>query len=320
MLRPYLAMHIPDGFVNVPVALVGWLLTIVLVGIALRHTREQLGERQMPLLGILAAFIFAAQMINFPVAGGTSGHLLGGALAAILLGPWAAVLAMTAVIMVQGFLFQDGGLLAMGFNVFNIGVITAFIGYVVYTWLYKLWRGSGQVVSAAVAAWFSVQVAAAATTLELVMSGTSSLNVALPAMLAVHTLIGIGEALITAGAMVFILQTRPDLLDTSKAGNTNGAGRIALGLVIALAVAFTSPLASSRPDGLERVAEDNSFLEKAEDAPYAVLPDYTIPGITDEALTTVVAGVVGVLGVAGIGMGVARMVTRRKLDHQVPPS
>lgn len=119
MFTPVIALHIPDGFLSVPVAAIGIALLVIMVGSALRQTRLALGERQIPLMGILAAFVFAAQMINFPVAGGTSGHLLGGALVAILLGPWAAVLVMTCVIAVQSILFQDGGLLAIGFNVLN---------------------------------------------------------------------------------------------------------------------------------------------------------------------------------------------------------
>ncbi|MCL4862526.1 MAG: energy-coupling factor ABC transporter permease, partial [Caldilineaceae bacterium] len=130
------ALHIPDGFLSTPVALAGWLLAVLVVSYALRQTRDQLGDRQVPLLGVMAAFIFAAQAINFPVAGGTSGHLLGGALAAIVLGPWAAVLVMTAVVGLQALLFQDGGLLVMGWNIINMGVLTAFTGY----WVYRLGR------------------------------------------------------------------------------------------------------------------------------------------------------------------------------------
>lgn len=302
---PFLAMHIPDGFITVPVALVGWFLMIVLVGIALRETHEQLGERQIPLLGILAAFVFAAQMINFPVAGGTSGHLIGATLVAVLLGPWTAVLVMTTVVAVQALLFQDGGLLALGFNVFNMGIVAAFVGYVVYAWSRKL-IPNGQLIGAAVAAWLSVETAAAAATLELVISGTSPLDVALPAMIGVHALIGIGEALITVGALVFIRQSRPDLMDESRPVEARGSTWITVGLAIALAIAFASPLASSSPDGLERVAEDNEFSDQAQDAPYTILPDYTIPGIDNETLTTVAAGVVGVLIVAGVSYGVTR--------------
>jgi cobalt/nickel transport system permease protein len=165
-------------------------------------------------------------------------------------------------------------------------------------------------VGAAIAAWLAVQIAATAASLELAISGTSPLDVALPAMLGVHVLIGIGEALITAGALAFVRQARPDLLDGSRPVEARGSTWIAIGLVIALAVAFASPLASSSPDGLERVAEDQAFTEKAQTAPYTILPDYTIPGISDEALTTIAAGVIGVLVVAGVGYGVARMAGR----------
>jgi cobalt/nickel transport system permease protein len=311
-LKPFLAMHIPDGFVTVPVAIVGWLLMSLFVGITLRQTRNQLGERQIPLMGILAAFVFAAQMINFPVAGGTSGHLLGGLLVAILIGPWAAVLVMTTVIGVQAFLFQDGGLLALGFNVFNMGVIGVFVGYAVYGWVRKALgpARNGQVIGAAAGAWVAVEVAAITTALELAVSGTSPLDVALPAMVGIHALIGIGEALITVGALVFIRQARPDLLGEPLPHAARQSTLIAAGLVIALAIAFASPLADSDPDGLERVAEDEAFIDQAEEAPYEILPDYTTPFIENEALTTITAGVIGVLIVAGVGYGVPRLARR----------
>jgi cobalt/nickel transport system permease protein len=165
-------------------------------------------------MGVMGAFIFAAQMMNFPVAGGTSGHLLGGALAAILLGPWAAILVMTAVVGLQALLFQDGGLAALGANVFNMGVLTAFVGYGVYVLLRPLERAwaPGRVVAAFAAAWVSVEVAAIATSFQLAISDTSPLDVALPAMVGVHALIGIGEGLITAAALSFLLAARPDLV------------------------------------------------------------------------------------------------------------
>ncbi len=126
------ALHIPDGFLTPLIAAIGWVLAIAMIVIAVRQTNRQLGERQIPMMGILAAFIFAAQAINFPVAAGTSGHLIGAALAAIVMGPWAATLIMTAVVVVQGLLFQDGGLLVMGWNIMNMGVIAAFTGYFTY--------------------------------------------------------------------------------------------------------------------------------------------------------------------------------------------
>src|SRR5262249_44069050 len=131
------AMHIPDGFLSIPVSIIGWALLIITLGFALQQTRKRLGERQIPLMGILAACIFAAQMLNFPVAGGTSGHVLGATLVAILIDPWAAVLVMTCVIGTQGLLFQDGGLLALGFNVFNMGIVSGFVGYATYNLVRK---------------------------------------------------------------------------------------------------------------------------------------------------------------------------------------
>ena len=208
------ALHIPDGFVNAPVAAAGFVLTAAALAAAVRVTNRRLDEKSVPLMGVMAAFIFAAQMMNFPVAGGTSGHLLGGALAAILLGPWAAVIVMAAVIGVQALVFQDGGLAAMGVNIFNMGVLTAFAGYGVYVAAARLagLAPAMRLVGAFVAGWISVELAALATTVQLVLSDTSPLEVALPAMMGVHALIGIGEGLITAAAVAFVGATRPDLL------------------------------------------------------------------------------------------------------------
>lgn len=207
-------LHIPDGFLSTPVSAVGWLLTIALVTVAARMANNNLNERAVPLMGVMAAFIFAAQMMNFPVAGGTSGHMLGGALAAILLGPWAAVIVMTAVVGLQAFLFQDGGIAVLGVNIFNMGILTAFLGYAVYR-VVQIMAGRGRttsLVAAFAAAWITVEAAAALTAVQLAISDTSPLDVALPAMLGVHALIGIGEGLITAAALAFIMSTRADLL------------------------------------------------------------------------------------------------------------
>jgi cobalt/nickel transport system permease protein len=208
------AMHIPDGFVSAPVAGVAFALSGVAIAVAVRMTNRNLAERTVPLMGVMAAFIFAAQMMNFPVAGGTSGHLLGGALAAILLGPWAAVIVMATVVGVQALIFQDGGLAALGANVFNMGVVAVFVGYGLY-WAFARFAHVAPWVRMAgpfAAAWVSVQLAALATTFELALSDTSPLNVALPAMMGVHALIGIGEGLITTAAVAFLWTARRDLL------------------------------------------------------------------------------------------------------------
>lgn len=303
------ALHIPDGFLSLPIALLFWVAAIVFLSIAVRKTQGQLGERQIPLMGIMAAFIFAAQMLNFPVAGGTSGHMLGGALAAIVLGPWAGMLVMACVIGLQGLLFQDGGLVVMGANIFNMGLLTALIGY----GLYRNVAGQSRTVRLGVgglAAWLSVMAGAFVTALQLGFSGTSPFGVVIPAMLGVHALIGVGEALITVAALTFIAQTRPDLLETEKVRAQGSAGWVVVGLIITIALVLLSPLASADPDGLERVAEDVGFLAQGQAAPYNILPDYTIPFLGESAVSTIVAGVVGVLVVAAVAYGLGRLVTR----------
>ncbi|MBR8840301.1 MAG: energy-coupling factor ABC transporter permease [Stigonema ocellatum SAG 48.90 = DSM 106950] len=212
--QPQLAMHIPDGFLNLPVILVTWIIAIGLIALALGRAQAEYQERAVPLMGVCAAFIFAAQMINFPIPGGTSGHLLGGTLAGALLGPWAGSLVMVVVFIVQGVVFQDGGLTALGANIFNMGLIGTFGGYYLYrTVRFAVGRDTlrGMVVATAIAAWTSVVVAAVMCALELALSGTITLVVALTAMASWHVLIGIGEALITVISLSFIWRTRPDL-------------------------------------------------------------------------------------------------------------
>jgi cobalt/nickel transport system permease protein len=233
------------------------------------------------------------------VAGGTSGHLLGGALAAITLGPWAGMLVMTAVIAVQGLLFQDGGLVVMGANILNMGLLTAAVGY----GLYRSVSSSNQTTKlavAGVAAWLSVMTGALATSLQLWLSGTANLQVVVPAMLGVHALIGLGEALITVAALSFILRTRPDLLGEQSASAQGGRGWIFVGVIISLAVVLLSPLASADPDGLERVATNMGFIETSQAAPYAIIPDYTIPFLGETAISTILAGAIGVIVVLAI--------------------
>lgn len=300
-------MHIPDGFLSIIVSIICWLVSAAVISLAISKTNKSLGEKQIPLMGVMAAFIFAAQMINFPVAGGTSGHLLGGALAAIVLGPWAGMLVMTAVIAVQALLFQDGGLVVMGANILNMGLLTASVGY----GLYRSVSNSNQsnrikLGIAGVAAWLSVMTGALLTSLELWLSGTSQLQVVIPAMLIVHALIGLGEALVTVSALAFILRTRPDLLGEDSDSAKAGRGWIFVGAVISLAVVLLSPLASTNPDGLERVAIDIGFINAGQSAPYSIIPDYALPFLGETALSTIAAGVIGVLVVGAIVMLIGR--------------
>jgi cobalt/nickel transport system permease protein len=206
-------MHAPDGFVSVPLLAVLWVVDLAVLAYAVRRVNRTMDERAIPLMGVMAAFIFAAQMFNFQVAGGTSGHLLGGVLAAVLLGPWPATIVMTSVLAVQALIFQDGGILALGANIFNMAVVGTLGGYAIYRVLARVFGGENRarIPAAAIAAWASVPLGSGAMALELGISGTTDLAVALTAMLGVHTFIGIGEALITAAALGFIQLTRADL-------------------------------------------------------------------------------------------------------------
>jgi cobalt/nickel transport system permease protein len=305
MLYAPTPLHIPDGFLNLIVSLICWLITIVTLGFAISKTNQSLGEKQIPLMGVMAAFIFAAQMINFPVAGGTSGHMLGGALAAIVLGPWAGMLVMTAVIAVQALLFQDGGLLVMGANILNMGLVTAAIGYGLYRSVIGQSRGV-KLGMIGFAAWLSVMAGALLTSLQLWLSGTSQLGIVIPAMMGVHALIGIGEALITVFAVGFIMQTRPDLLGEGSESAKASRNWVYVGGIIALLVVLISPFASGDPDGLERVAIDMGFISTGLDAPYEIIPDYTVPFLGETALSTIVAGVIGAIVVGAIIVLVGR--------------
>ncbi|MFZ5651030.1 MAG: energy-coupling factor ABC transporter permease [Bacillota bacterium] len=198
-------MHIPDGFLDAKT----WISTAALsagaIGYSIKKSREELDERQVPKLGIMAAFIFAAQMVNFPVAGGTSGHLLGAALATILLGPWNACLIISAVLVVQCLGFQDGGITALGGNIFNMalfGVIAAYLVYNIFSRVLK--NPAGRSISIFLAAWASVFVASTLAAIELAVSGTVPFSVVFPAMAVWHALIGIGEGIITVVVVNFL--------------------------------------------------------------------------------------------------------------------
>lgn len=209
-----LLLHAPDGFFSTPVSFLFWVLTAGALALSLQRAGRDLDERAIPLMGVMAAFIFAGQMFNVQIPGGTSGHLLGGVLAAILLGPWAGTIVMTCVVGVQALMFQDGGLVVLGVNIFNMGVIGTFGGYALYRALLPLLGGEekGRLVAAGIAAWASVFVASILAAFQLAVSDTTDLGTALVAMAGWHTLIGLGEALITVAALSFIGASRPDLL------------------------------------------------------------------------------------------------------------
>ncbi len=302
-----LAMHIPDGFLSVPVSIIFWIISILVIGYALKRVGADLGERQVPLMGVLAAAIFAGQMLNFTVAGGTSGHLIGAALATILLGPWAAMVTLTCVISVQALIFQDGGLLVLGTNIFNMAIVGVTVSFMAYYTIRRLLgdKSLGLYAAGFAAAWTSVVVAALGTALELAFSGTSPANIAVPAMGFIHALIGIGEGLITVGALAFLRFSRADLVKSNAPSPKNGSLVWVVGLMLALLLAVASPLASSHPDGLMRVATQYGFINHEQNPLFSIIPHYRLPGIANGTMATIVAAVVGTLLVFGVSLGVA---------------
>ena len=302
-------MHVPDGFLSTAVSIVLWVLAIMAIGAALKRVSQDMGERLIPVMGVLAAAIFAGQMLNFSVAGGTSGHLLGAALATVVLGPWGALLVLTSVVSIQALIFQDGGLLALGANIVNMGVIGVAVSHFVFRSFQRLAHGrpAGIFLGAGLAAWLSTVVASVACAIELSASGTSPANLAIPAMAGIHVLIGLGEAVITVGAVAFLYSARRDLLDSAT--YRGGAAVWILGVSISAVLVVLAPFASARPDGLEWVAEQQGFLGQAREPFLRLIPDYLVPGLENEAMATILAGALGVLMILGAYLAVAR--TRR---------
>jgi cobalt/nickel transport system permease protein len=314
-------MHIPDGFLAPQVALILWVATVVVIGVALRQIGNRRGARSRTvLMGISGAFIFAAQMFNFPVAAGTSGHLLGGVLAGFLLGPWAGSVVMATVIGIQALLFQDGGLLALGANIFNMGVIGTLGGTFIARGISSALGGAriASLFGVGAAAWLSVVIAAGFTTLQLGLSGTTDIGIGLPAMLGTHALIGIGEALISVAALGLVAASAPEILRVSESNDVVTAPSLARRIgaaagVIITVVVCASLFASASPDGLEKVATDLGFLSKSSAAPFELFADYRVPGL-EGPIATIVAGLVGVLVVAGLLIALSSIATRRRMD------
>ncbi|WP_221352159.1 energy-coupling factor ABC transporter permease [Streptomyces beigongshangae] len=350
-------MHVPDGFINAPVSVAAGVVAAAAVAVGLRGARHELEERAAPLAGLVAAFIFAVQMLNFPVAAGTSGHLLGGALAAILVGPFTGVLCVSVVLLMQGILFADGGLTALGVNITVMAVVTTVVAYAVFRSLVKLLprKRRSITVSAFLAALISVPAAAAAFTLVYAIGGTTDVPIGrvLTAMVGVHVLIGIGEAAITALTVGAVIAVRPDLvygargltaplklrvngeLVDTPAGAAPATGPapaaaarshrkvwlagLATSLVLAGVVSF---YASASPDGLEKVAADKGIDAEVEDhaAADSPLADYGVEGLGDARMSGGLAGVIGVGVTVVAGTGVFWAVRRRRTpDAQAGP-
>ena len=307
-------MHIPDGFLDAKTLALTGALSAGGLAVAARQVNRTLPRNKIPLMGLGAAFVFAAQMLNFPVAGGTSGHLLGGVLAGVLLGPGAATIVIACVLTVQALLFSDGGVLALGANIFNMSFIGAVVGCAIYRAVRKFLPGlRGRITAVFFAAWLSTVLASVTCAGELAWSGTLPPGVVFPAMVSVHALIGIGEGLVTSLVILTIARTRPDLLENEAAPAARGTGLefLAFGLVIALGLAiFVSPYACSWPDGLDKVAEKFGFGAHAKTMIHAWIPDYKMPGISSEGIATAVAGAVGTVIMFGLACVVGRVLVR----------
>lgn len=334
-------MHIPDGFINAPTSVAAAGIAVAGVAVCLRGARRELDERTAPMAGLVAAFVFALQMLNFPVAAGTSGHLLGGTLAAILIGPYTGALCVSVVLLVQGFLFADGGLSALGLNITIMAFTTAAVGWGIHKLVLAfLPKRDGSLPPAAfVGALVSVPAAAVVFCGFYAIGGETKVpfGTVFGAMVGVHVLIGVGEALITAVAVSSVLATRRDLVfaarglqspaAAARAAAATGpvparaAGRRRLGLfgvaavLAALALAGgVSYYASSHPDGLEKVARDKGINAQERESATADSPlaNYSTENVDNERLSVGIAGAIGVVATLGIGTAIFVVVRRRR--------
>ncbi|MGW2746119.1 energy-coupling factor ABC transporter permease [Streptomyces sp. NPDC001450] len=342
-------MHVPDGFIDAPASAVTGAVAAGALAVSLRGARRELDERTAPLAGLVAAFIFAVQMLNFPVAAGTSGHLLGGALAAILVGPYTGVLCVSVVLLMQGVLFADGGLTALGVNITDMAIVTTVVSYAVFRALLAVLPRKRRSVTVAsfVAALVSVPAAAVAFTLMYAIGGTTdvALGKVATAMIGVHVLIGIGEAVITALTVSAVIAVRPDLVHGARglqqrlklrvngtlvdapaptapvAARTSRRTLWITGLVASLVLAgFVSFYASADPDGLEKVAHDQGIDKKtgqhaADDSPLA---GYGVKDVSNARLSGGLAGVIGV-GVTVVAGSAVFWAVRRRRGADVSP-
>ena len=273
-------------------------------------------------MGLAGAFVFAAQMLNFPIAGGTSGHLIGAVLVSVLLGPSAAVVVITSVLFVQCFVFADGGMLALGANIFNMAIIAPLTGYGIYTLIHRALSGMrGVIIAAAFASWCSTVLASICCAGELALSGTVRWETAFFAMTGVHALIGLGEGLITALVLTAISATRPELIERNAhpLNLRDIRAFIVYGLVVIIGlIVFVAPFASSLPDGLEKVAMRLGFGSKAVRQTFVSVPftDYKLPGISSVSISTIAAGFIGMLLVFVMSVILAYVLFPKSRDHQ----
>ena len=298
-------MHVPDGFINAQVSAATGIISLGTLWAYIRNAKNLVADKLIALTGMMSALIFVLQMINFPIAAGTSGHLLGGALAVIVLGPSLGVICISIVVVIQSLLFADGGLSALGVNVLNMAIITSLTGWFTIT-LWKKLFGESQftlISGSVIAGLLSVVFSSIAFVLEYAIGGTVSvpLGNVLIAMISTHLLIGLGEGIITALIVSLLLRVRSDLVYVNSKKNKSNTLSTSYGVFIALIFSLTlvTPYASSSPDGLESVASDFGFEET--DGVVLLLKDYGISSINNNFVSTTLSALLGVLAIAGLG-------------------
>jgi len=333
-------MHIPDAFLPLPQGLIYWVIALIFIALSLRWAKKEMGEEEIPLVAVLAAGIFAIQTMNMAlpisiVPGGVSGHVVGAALAAIVLGsPFAAIFILTLVLLLQAIFFGDGGITSMGANIINMGIIGGFLGFYSYRSLNSVF--GSRFVAAFSAGWVSLFIPAIACAFELAVAGIFPLTIGLITMGTYHAFIGVIEGGATAFALSLITLARPDLFNRTHFAVSSKKRDILImmGILCALAVAIAAPfVASSYPDALEatffRIYGANSIQKLPTDenrtltAEKSVLPttgnafswsapfsDYKIPGLDKPG--EILAIVIGIIVILLVGFGVAWLATRAR--------
>ncbi len=291
-------MHVPDGFMNVTMSAATGVISFGTLWAYIRSAKDLIADKFIALTGMMSALIFVLQMINFPIAAGTSGHLLGGALAVIVLGPRLGLICLSVVVIIQSLLFADGGLSALGVNVLNMAIVTSATSwFIVKYWIKFIGKNKTSIVSVSVLAGIlSVVFSSIAFTIQYAIGGTISIPVGtvLLAMVTTHFIIGFGEGIITALIITLLIRVRPDLIYAYERSdeNTTKVSFYGLFIILILLLSLVTPFASSSPDGLESVAEEFGFTQT--DGIVLLLDDYGISAVNNNFISTVLSALFGV--------------------------
>ena len=291
-------MHVPDGFMNVTMSAATGVISFGTLWAYIRSAKDLIADKFIALTGMMSALIFVLQMINFPIAAGTSGHLLGGALAVIVLGPRLGLICLSVVVIIQSLLFADGGLSALGVNVLNMAIVTSATSwFIVKYWIKFIGKNRTSIVSVSVIAGIlSVVFSSIAFTIQYAIGGTISIPVGtvLLAMVTTHFIIGFGEGIITALIITLLIRVRPDLIYAYERSdeNTTKVSFYGLFIILILLLSLVTPFASSSPDGLESVAEEFGFTQT--DGIVLLLDDYGISAVNNDFISTVLSALLGV--------------------------